>query len=128
MMIKTLVGSQVRKNIIANIVGRVINGRKGVDVANDIQNIESALSDLGRSSIEEMWGINDNGTITDEEALYKLLKENLEDEDAASNVIDLLKQQVPLDSIFHYIDKIESVLYSKITKATVKLRSIYTNV
>jgi len=120
---KALVGSQPKKNIIANIIGRMIGERKGEDVANDIHNVERALSDLGRNSIEDAWGINENGTITNKKALYDTLLTNLKDEQAAHNVIELVENGVELDSIIQYIDKIESVLYSKVTTATTKLTS-----
>jgi len=120
---EALVGSQPKKNILANVKNRMIGDRTGEEVANDIHAIEGALSDLGLSELSDLWDIR-NGVVNDSNgSMRNNIIDKFREDGVSNNVIGALEDGAPLDSIFQFTEKIESELHSKITKATVKLTS-----
>jgi hypothetical protein len=123
---KSLVGSQVRKNIIANLAGKTVklNGKdiSGTEMIKLVNQVESQLSDLGKQNIEREWGVK-NGRITNFKKVYERLKEKFKKDEVSSNIIEQLNNDAPLDTIFQYKEKIEQELHAMITKSTVRLEA-----
>lgn len=120
------VGSQVKKNIIANLKGKSVTYKgqplTGEQVIQMVHDIESELSDRGRRRIEKEWGIQD-GKITNMKKVYHNLLKKLKADRVNSNILEQIESEVPFDAIFQYKEKIEQELHAMVTKATVHLPS-----
>lgn len=135
---RTIVGSQVRKNIKANITGRYdkelggfvprmftdkTTGERvdGAEMAKRIDKVESSLSDLGRDEFIKKYDIR-NGKIHNTEPIYQNLEAKYKKDKADSNLIGQLGttgNRPPLDLMFAHKEKIEQELFSELNKATV---------
>jgi len=118
---RALVGSQPKKNIIANITDRMIGDREGREVAQDVHRIEGMLSDIEKDILDSKWGVRNNKANKD--YILKDLIEGFREEDIPENIIEMAEAGVPLDMILQRSTQIDSMLHSKITKAVVKLKS-----
>ena len=128
----TLVGSQVRKNIKANILGDDNNPRSfkvdgvtvdGKTLADMIDSVESQLSDIGRHAFTEKYKVVDS-KITNTEPIFEHLEEKLKKDKVDSNILGQLGKpgsRPDLDLLFQYKEKIEQELFSELNKATTKL-------
>jgi len=130
---ESLAGSQVKKNILANIAldedvysldGKMVDGR---EIQRQVLETESALSDIGRNKLLKQYGITQDvdGRLNVPESLQPIYDSLLEEAIADSesiNTIYALENNIPLDAIFQIRDKIESKLLAAITKSTVKFK------
>jgi len=123
---KALLGSQVRKNIKANIQDRafLVGGKEidGSKLAEMIDDVEVELSDLGKKEFNKKYGVVD-GKITNIEPIYRHLEDKFKKDRVDNNVLGQLEAKVDLDLIFQYKEKIEQELFAELNKATVKLTS-----
>ena len=125
---QSLVGSQVKKNIIANIdldtiyeiEGRTISGR---DLVQELHDIDIQLSDEGAIFISDKLGY-DMGTDTyyDQSLLREYLLKNMEDMPRAMR--DAVATGLPFDAFPQFVESISSKLTNAVTKKTVKLKQL----
>lgn len=125
---KSIVGSQPKKNLLANIVGRVIvhKGEKieGEDFIQKVHDNEIAISNFGKQQYNQKNGIDENGNISNSRNLLRKIKESFIKEQATSNVVNQLRDaKQPLDAIFQASEKIENALYADLTKSVVTRKS-----
>ena len=134
---ETNVGSQIQKNILADISldEDYGNGRVGEDVISDIHNTISELSERGFQKVlkklgvdpesinynEETgeWNINPNSNI---DGLYDLLIEEFIADGETGDIITALKGREPLEFILTHRGVIMSKISSIFTKAAIKLK------
>lgn len=124
---KALVGSQPKKNILANLKGRKItwNGEEidGEKFAEKVHLVESMLSDEGVKKLTKSMGIDENGYIKDVSKTYEKLKRKLQEDKASNNVINQLASEAPFDAIFQLAEKVDSEIHAGVTAETVKLKA-----
>ena len=129
---RTIVGSQVRKNIKANITGRYdkelggfvprmftdkTTGERvdGAEMAKRIDKVESSLSDLGRDEFIKKYDIR-NGKIHNTEPIYQNLEAKYKKDKADSNLIGQLGttgNRPPLDLMFAHKERARVVFRIK---------------
>ena len=132
---KAIEGSQVLKNVIANI-NKTDDyfGSTGEQLMQDYVDVDIALSDLGRESFLREMGITENeegqlelpanpardrkGNLS---KLYKTLISELKSKDAQDSVIEMLEKGVALDAIPQFRKKIQQTILSMLNKRTVGL-------
>lgn len=142
---EALVGSQVRKNIQANLAGKKIiytptsdqivwlkkyypelslnkDFIPGEVFVKLINQVESELSNKGRQMLSQKWGIKE-GIITNMEGVYKDLISKLKRDRASMNVIEQVERGAPFDSLFQFKEKLESELHAYVDKSTIKLKA-----
>jgi hypothetical protein len=124
---KAIEGSQVLKNVLANIDMDTLYGTQtGRELIQEFVNVDKHLSDLGRQQVMDEFGIDFKPegelmrSVVDKKKLYSHLIKELKDE-APRYVIEALEQEVPLDAIPQYRKKIQQKLLSMVNKRTVKL-------
>lgn len=118
---ETLVGSQIKKNIVADIsLDADYDGIKGSDLVKAIHKTDGELSNRGYKKVLKKLGITSKGV--DLNVLYDSLIEEFESDDESKNLIDALKQRIPLDFILSHRQTIFNKINSIFNKATVKLK------
>jgi hypothetical protein len=120
----TLVGSQVKKNIRANIDPNAeYNGLKGSDILRELDDIDIALSNEGLAYALKKMGYDPlTRTFSDIGLLYDYLLR--ESQDQAIDLKEGLRNQDPFDTMPQYVKKIQNKLNSLITKSAVKLKQL----
>ena len=131
-----LEGSQVKKNMLANIFQDELYGDiSGHELIRQMHSVDSQLSDIGRQELEKDFGVkvsNGNYTITNWEKLEKRLVEEFTTGSNANIATKKLLASlelnasktgfaVPIDENA-FQNKINSVIGTFITKKTVKLK------
>lgn len=120
-----LLGSQMKKNIIKDVlVDEDYNGQTGAQRIENVSNLLSNLSDMGKARLEEEIGLNGiTGEITNREAFYKMLLKELMINGSDINSIEALKKEYPLDLILTNRIKFQNLIASMVNNATVKLKT-----
>lgn len=124
---KAQAGSQVKKNILANInpfsnnykiYDTEVSGQKIID---GTISTEKALVELGIKELLNKWGIKqfEDGSVhaNSLDFIYDSLLEKAYKDEMPINYIQQLKNRVPLDAIFQVRDKVEQELLAAITSA-----------
>ena len=134
---ETNVGSQIQKNILADISldADYGNGRTGEDVISDTHSVVSELSERGFQKVLKKLGLDPNTISYDEETgewdidpnssidgLYDLLIKEFIEDGETGDVIDALKGREPLEFILTHRGVIMSKIASIFTKAAIKLK------
>lgn len=119
-------GSQLKINILADIDDTsVIGNRSGVEWKQELEELESNLSDLGREEFLNKYGINPDTyeTLLDEngnDLLYKGLINTLSKQSFPDKaLIEGLENGLHFDAIFQSRRKIINTLANELTKSTV---------
>jgi hypothetical protein len=117
----TLLGSQIQKNILANIDPKSLYGTvSGGDMITQINSVVSKLSDKGAAEVLKSFKVDKNGNI-DKSMLDKILIEELKAKGGADNLINAIERNIEYDALFQHRDKIQNVLFSHINKKTVDI-------
>jgi len=121
----TLLGSQMKKNIIKDIqVNKDYRGQTGAQRIENIVRLLSDLSDMGKDKLEKELGLNSiTGEITNRELFYKMLLKELMSNGSDINSIEALKKEYPLDLILTNRIKFQNLISSMVNNATVKLKT-----
>ena len=123
-MYAALVGSQVKKNIQANInPNKLYGGIKGSVIIDEINRIDITLSNEGLKSVLDKIGYDPlTKTFDDIGNLYDyILKESA---DQPQDLQNALKRKIAFDAMPQYSKKIQNKLVSLINKKTVKLKQL----
>lgn len=123
----TKVGSQIQKNILANIKldgkyeidGKVISGAQ---LLKQIHDTVSDLSNLGKEQITNEFGIKD-GKITNLDRVYSALVDEFKSRGGGNNVVSALEKEMPFDAIPQVRGKIQSIFMSMMNKEMVKIKT-----
>ena len=118
----TLIGSQIKKNIIQNIdSNKTYNGVKGSELISNIENIYKDLSDLGLQRLQEELGLNAQGVISNREKFAELLLEEAK-RNSDINLITALTNEYDIDAIVNN-SRYQPLIASMINSATIKIKS-----
>tara|TARA_R110000822_G_scaffold14463_8_gene50881 strand:+ start:2998 stop:10455 length:7458 start_codon:yes stop_codon:yes gene_type:complete len=127
----TLVGSQVVKNLLGEIVLKgeyeipVANGEpkkvSGADLITEYHEVVGLLSDIGGVEVQQKFGYDPETGNIDQEKFNDFLIESLEDELTSSD-ISALESGISLDSLPALRKKLESKLMAAVAKKTIKLK------
>lgn len=121
----TAIGSQIQKTIFAdfdssanyNLNGKIVSG---TDLQNLIDNAFSTLSNRGANKVRREL-LDENGEI-DKNKVNKLILNEVRRSGNDENLIEAIRKGLPYDTIPSFKQKIESVIYSKITNSTTKIK------
>jgi hypothetical protein len=116
-----LVGSQIKKNIIADIDETAIYGKMtGKQLVEAIHQMDSELSNRALEKIHRRFNIKDGKL--DISVIYDELIKEFEEAGESDNIVGALKQRVPIDNMISHRKKIWSKIASIWTNATVKIK------
>lgn len=116
-----LVGSQAKKNIIADINPQdMYGGMTGEELINAIHVVDSELSNKGLEKALE--AINSTDNKADKKAVYEMLIKEFQSDGESANLIGALRAGVPVDNILSHRQVIWNKLSSLWAKKTVKLK------
>ena len=121
------VGSQIQKNILANMAMEgtyTVNGENmsGKDLLQEIHDTVSSLSDMGKDFLTNEFGIV-NGRITKKDRLYNALIEEFRGKDGGENIISALEKETPLDEIPQVRQQVQSMFMSIMNKEMTKIKT-----
>lgn len=129
----TLVGSQVVKNLLGEIVlnaeyeiplpGGKSKKLSGQDLVDQYHEVVGLLSDMGYNSIKDEFGYNEESGRISEEKFNDFLIKSMEDELTVSDV-EALEAGLPIDMLPATRKKLESKLMAAIKKKTIKLKQL----
>jgi hypothetical protein len=116
----SLVGSQAKKNIIADILyDEDYDGMSGKELLDNIHKLDSELSNRGLEEIMSKFTIDGK---LNQDFFYDYLISEFKKEGASSNLIEALEKRLPLDSLLSHRDIIWNKISSLWNKSTVKLK------
>lgn len=118
---ETMVGSQIQKNILAGID---MATESGVQLAKDIHDVVSSLSDMGKEKIMKDFKVDENMKIQDKEKLYSSVINEYKRKGGNNNVVSALEKEMAFDAIPQIRNKVESIFMSSMNA---ELTKIYTN-
>ena len=123
------VGSQVQKNILSNLALNekvyTFNGTEemtGEQVLTEVHDTVSKLSNIGRTNLENEFGIV-NGKITNPERIYSALIEEFRGKEGGENIISALEKETPLDHIPQVRQQVQSMFMSMMNKEMTKIKT-----
>ncbi len=124
----TLLGSQVKKNILTNIVKDGIYNLEGKDITGielvqELFNTESALSDIGLKEVLTDLGYTEDNPTINKEKLRQLLLTNITKRPVCFNAIEAVELGLPIEAMSNFKKKMQTVLLSEINKKTVKIKA-----
>ena len=118
----TLLGSQIRKNIIQNIETDVIyNGISGSNLVNTIDTIYKDMSNYYLEKLQEEIGLDLEGNISNREKFYNVLLDEAK-RNSNKNVIEALQKEYELDNIVNN-KQYQPLIASVINNATIKIKT-----
>ena len=125
---QTLVASQAPKVTFADVQlseNYIVDGEKltGEEAVIALHNVTSELSDMGLSDLKQELQVNDDGSVSDAAFRAKLIKD-LEDSDASDNIIEALKEGLPIDAIPGLRNTAQSKAMAMTRTAAVKLTQL----
>lgn len=126
----TLLGSQIQKNIYNSIDlnddsvyttsdGTIYNSS---DILQEINDTISGLSNKGIEGLSAELGKDDTGRI-DNDKFYSILEQELLEKEYPINMVKSIQKNLPIDSIPGIKDKMYNMLFSRIRKAAVKIKT-----
>jgi len=117
----SLVGSQIKKNIIADIDEIAMYGKMtGKQLIEAIHEMDSELSNRGLEKLHRRFNVKDGKL--DINIVYDELIKEFEKSGESDNIIGALKQRVPIDNMISHRKKIWSKIASIWNSATVKIK------
>lgn len=125
-----LIGSQIQKNIFQGLVYNLgenfnVDGKEfsGNDLIDHINEVYTALTNKGVTQVKNMFSLNDNFEIENEEVLYSSLIRQLRKRDVPDNVIAALERSISPYGIPGYIEVFQNVFSSVVNDRLVKLKT-----
>lgn len=116
-----LVGSQIKKNIIADIDMEAMYGEMtGAELVKAIHETDIELSNKGLDRIKKQFKSKDNKV--NKQDLYDILIKEFKSEGASKDLIDALESGVPIDNLLSHKSSIWSKISSMWNKQTVKVK------
>lgn len=118
---KTLLGSQIQKNILANIDPESMYGDiSGQELINQINSVVSELSNRGAQEVLRNFKVDEEGNI-DKSILDNVIIEELKAKGGSENIIKAIERGIQYDALFQHRDKIQNILFSHVKKRTVDI-------
>lgn len=124
----TIVGSQSKVIITSYIDPEAdYNGFTGEQWLAQLNQVETDISDKGKIDFAREWGLDTTGErgIINRERFFTRLQEEFDDDDSVKDMIRVAyNANIPIDSIFHVRNKIESAITNGLTAKTVAYKAL----
>jgi phosphotransferase system IIB component len=121
---QTLIGSQLKKVLLTNIVPDVdYDGISGSELRQEFMDMLSDLSNKGLKELERTAGIDSEGNIVNKELLTEKLIDQLIERGASNNLIEALEKEYDYDYIANYRQKMQNGIMALINNTTVKIKA-----
>ena len=118
---QTLLGSQLQKNILANIsLGKEYGDMLGQNVVDELNKTIAELSNRGVEEVLENFKVDKDGNV-DRSVLDEVIIKELKEKGGADNLIKAIERGVQYDALFQHRDKIQNILFSHINKRVVDI-------
>ena len=118
----TLLGSQIKKNIIQNIEpNKSYNGVKGRVLIERIESIYTQMSNNGLQKLSDEIGLQPDGTISNREKFGELLLEEAK-RNSDINIIEAMTNEYDLDTVVNN-KKYQPLIASMINSATIRIKT-----
>ena len=120
---QTLLGSQIQRNIVANIdMTADYGGMSGAQIVDAINEIFGDLSQRGVEEVAKEFDIQEDGSI-DKKVLDRIILDELKSKEGSDNLINAIQAGAEYDTLFSYRDKIQNILFAYINKRTVDIKT-----
>jgi len=118
---QTLLGSQLQKNILANIsLDKEYGDMLGQDIVDDLNKTIAELSNRGVEEVLENFKVDKDGNV-DRSILDEVIIKELKEKGGADNLIKAIERGVQYDALFQHRDKIQNILFSHINKRVIDI-------
>lgn len=123
----TLVGSQIQKNIFSSLDDSMaydtpFGTSNGTEMFQMINDNVSAMSNMAMAGLSSEIGKSNTGEIN-RNKLYSMLERELLDRGTSTNLLRSVQKNLPIEAIPGLKDKLYSIVFSKINKSAVKIKT-----